>query len=136
MPIVEYSYPSSSVTVLIFWTVGAGESGKSTILKQMRLIYAQSFTDDERETFRGVVFDNVMMSMQNILEAMDVLGIPLQNSENTQFISWFRDIPAIERGKPYPPHLLQPIQALWADQGVQTAFTHGGSYALDDNASM
>ncbi|KAI9286721.1 guanine nucleotide binding protein, alpha subunit [Umbelopsis sp. AD052] len=116
--------------------LGAGESGKSTILKQMRLIHAHDFTDDERETFRGVVFDNVMMSMRNILEAMDVLGIPLQYDHHAQLVPLFRDVPAIERGKPYPAHLLEPIKALWNDQGVQAAYGHGSSYALDDNANI
>ena len=30
------------------WPTGAGESGKSTILKQMKLIYSQGFSKSER----------------------------------------------------------------------------------------
>ncbi|GAB5588845.1 hypothetical protein Unana1_03745 [Umbelopsis nana] len=115
--------------------LGAGESGKSTILKQMRVIHAHHFTDEERETFRGVVFDNIIVSMQIILEAMEVLGIALENNQNTDFFLIFRDIPTIARGCPYPSHLLDPIKTLWADKGVQKAFSYGSSYALDDNAS-
>ncbi|RUS29271.1 hypothetical protein BC938DRAFT_480855 [Jimgerdemannia flammicorona] len=61
---------------------GAGESGKSTILKQMRLIHAAGFSAAERESFRIVVFSNVMQSMQTILEAMEYLRIPLLENIN------------------------------------------------------
>ncbi|KAJ3125579.1 hypothetical protein HK101_005906, partial [Irineochytrium annulatum] len=40
--------------------LGPGDSGKSTLLKQFRLIYGQEFTDQERKTFRSVILGNVM----------------------------------------------------------------------------
>ena len=37
--------------------LGAGESGKSTILKQMKLIHEGGYSRDERESFREVCKD-------------------------------------------------------------------------------
>ena len=37
--------------------LGAGESGKSTILKQMKLIHEGGYSRDERESFREVCED-------------------------------------------------------------------------------
>lgn len=61
---------------------GAGESGKSTVLKQMRLIHASGFDDAERESFRIIVFSNIMLAMQIIFEAVDQLDIPLDSKSN------------------------------------------------------
>jgi guanine nucleotide-binding protein G(i) subunit alpha len=38
--------------------LGAGESGKSTILKQMKLIHEGGYSRDERESFREVSIFN------------------------------------------------------------------------------
>lgn len=38
--------------------LGAGESGKSTILKQMKLIHEGGYSRDERESFRAVSFSS------------------------------------------------------------------------------
>jgi guanine nucleotide-binding protein subunit alpha len=102
----------------------------------MRLIHSHHFTNDERETFRGVIFDNIMVAMQIILEAMDALKIDLDQKENQQYVLLFDDIPSIERGGAYPENYLMPVKSLWADRGVQTAFRQGNSFALDDNANL
>ena len=64
-------------------TTGAGESGKSTVLKQMRLIHARGFTDRERKQWRATIFSNLMHAFQTIHAAMDEHNIDLQNAQNT-----------------------------------------------------
>jgi len=43
--------------------LGAGESGKSTILKQMKLIHEGSYTDKERENYKEIIYSNTVQSM-------------------------------------------------------------------------
>jgi len=43
--------------------LGAGESGKSTILKQMKLVYEGSYTDKERENYKEIIYSNTVQSM-------------------------------------------------------------------------
>lgn len=59
--------------------IGAGESGKSTVLKQMKLIHASGFDENERESFRLIVFTNIVVTMQLLTEAIDQLNIPLEH---------------------------------------------------------
>ncbi|TKA51663.1 Guanine nucleotide-binding protein subunit alpha, partial [Friedmanniomyces simplex] len=59
--------------------LGVGESGKSTILKQMKLIHEGGYSRDERESFREIIFSNTVQSMRVILEAMESLELPLDD---------------------------------------------------------
>ena len=61
---------------------GAGESGKSTVLKQMKLIYAQGFSKNEKMEWKPVVFTNVIQSFRLIFDAMNDLGIKFENPDN------------------------------------------------------
>ena len=40
--------------------IGAGESGKSTILKQMKLIHDGGYSKEEREAFKEIIFSNTV----------------------------------------------------------------------------
>lgn len=62
--------------------IGAGESGKSTVLKQMKLIYAQGFSKNEKLEWKPVVFSNIVQSFRVIFEAMEELSIPFEVPEN------------------------------------------------------
>ncbi|RHZ59659.1 hypothetical protein Glove_362g28 [Diversispora epigaea] len=113
--------------------LGAGESGKSTILKQMRLIHASGFNSNDRETYRSIVLSNIMQSMRLVLEAMDYFKIPLDDSNNMQYVQLFNDSPNIFKGQPFPILYLEPLKRLWADNGVQQCYERGHQYALHDN---
>jgi guanine nucleotide-binding protein subunit alpha len=63
-------------------SIGAGESGKSTILKQMKLIYAQGFNKSERLDFKPVIFSNIVQSFKTISEAMSEIGIEYDSPDN------------------------------------------------------
>ncbi|MDP2439593.1 MAG: hypothetical protein Q8P67_27910, partial [archaeon] len=54
--------------------LGAGESGKSTIAKQMKIIYLKGFTDNERRPYREIIFSNIIMSMRALVLAVDKFG--------------------------------------------------------------
>ena len=61
---------------------GAGESGKSTVLKQMKLIYSQGFSKNEKLEWKPVVFNNIVHSFRLIFDAMQELEIEFQYKEN------------------------------------------------------
>ncbi|KAF0507847.1 guanine nucleotide binding protein, alpha subunit [Gigaspora margarita] len=113
--------------------LGAGESGKSTILKQMRLIHASGFNSTERETYRSIVFLNIMDSMNLVLEAMEYYKIPFSDSSNMQYVSMFSNTPSISKNQPFPVNYLEPLKSLWSDSGVQKCYMMGNQYALHDN---
>ena len=63
--------------------LGAGESGKSTILKQMRIIYSEGFAMTERKEVRQVIFSNMIVAFKIIAEEMRELGIEYESKESS-----------------------------------------------------
>lgn len=82
---------------------GAGESGKSTVLKQMKLIYAHGFSNSEKLEWKPVVFNNVVQSFQMIFEAMNDMDIGFENPENEASYSLLARRPCI------PPNPALPL---------------------------
>lgn len=62
--------------------LGAGESGKSTLVKQMKIIHADGFTLAELSSFRPTVLDNLLASMKYVLSGMGLLRINLECPRN------------------------------------------------------
>jgi hypothetical protein len=54
---------SSMVVKLLL--VGAGESGKSTIFKQMRILYGHGFSESERMRFKFYIWTNILETVIN-----------------------------------------------------------------------
>lgn len=68
--------------------LGGGDSGKSTCIKQMRLIHTAGFSKIERENFRVMILTNILGSMQALLEGMHHLSLTFQNETN--WVRWLR----------------------------------------------
>jgi len=67
---------------------GAGESGKSTVLKQMRLINSGGFSEQERKQWRVVIFNNLVQAFVVILKAMDEHAVSYDASNTVRSMCW------------------------------------------------
>ena len=54
--------------------LGSPECGKSTLLKQMRIIHKSDYTLEEKLMFKPIVYANTIHSMSIILHAVERLG--------------------------------------------------------------
>ena len=61
---------------------GTGESGKSTFIKQMRIIHGSGYTEEDRRGFIKLVFQNIFMAMQTMIRAMELLKIQYEHAES------------------------------------------------------
>jgi len=55
--------------------LGAGESGKSTIAKQVKLIHLTGFTEAEIDSFKSIIHGNIIVSMHALIQAAEEFGI-------------------------------------------------------------
>ncbi|KAJ7501230.1 G-protein alpha subunit-domain-containing protein [Mycena galericulata] len=64
----------SQVKVLL---LGSGDSGKSTLLEQMRLFHGMSFSAREIDSYRQLIFDNLMRGVKYLLDDLLDMGLEL-----------------------------------------------------------
>lgn len=114
--------------------LGAGESGKSTILKQMKLIHDGGYTKDDRDSFKEIIFSNTIQSMRVIIEAMEKLQIAYENSNSKQHIQVIIDMPNQIEDTVFPKRVAEAIKILWQDQGIRKCFDRSREYQLNDSA--
>jgi G-protein alpha subunit len=62
--------------------LGCGESGKSTFIKQMRIIHGAGYSDEDKKGFCKLIYQNVFMACQSIIKGMEQLGIEYADSSN------------------------------------------------------
>ncbi|KAK7038332.1 heterotrimeric G-protein alpha subunit [Favolaschia claudopus] len=55
--------------------LGSGESGKSTIVKQMKIIHQSGFSTDELRAFRPTIHKNTVDSAQAVVNALKACGL-------------------------------------------------------------
>ncbi|KAJ8932684.1 hypothetical protein NQ318_020333 [Aromia moschata] len=99
--------------------LGAGESGKSTIVKQMRILHVNGFSEKEKK-------QKIEDIKKNIRDA-------IIKSENQARVDWIQDC-ATGPDFDYPPEFYDHTEALWKDKGVQATFDRSNEYQLIDCA--
>ncbi|KAG9002240.1 guanine nucleotide-binding protein subunit alpha [Tulasnella sp. JGI-2019a] len=114
--------------------LGAGESGKSTVLKQMKLIHHSGWNDQERESYKEIIFSNTIQSMRAILEAMPILDISLapQNDARRAVVM---ALPGQIEADSLPRDVSDAVRGLWNDDGVREAVRRSREFQLNDSAT-
>ncbi|EIW86083.1 guanine nucleotide-binding protein alpha-2 subunit [Coniophora puteana RWD-64-598 SS2] len=122
---------AAQVKVLL---LGSGDSGKSTILKQMRLIHKVPFTPQEIEQYRQLVFNNLTNGFVYLLDAMEDMELEVED-DNQKHLELIRSAPDLRDNQVFPPDFFEPLKSPWADKNVQTAYERGNEAALPENLS-
>ncbi|XP_061703171.1 guanine nucleotide-binding protein subunit alpha-11-like isoform X4 [Syngnathoides biaculeatus] len=115
--------------------LGTAESGKSTLVKQIKIIHSGGFSRQELTSFKPAVLDNLLTSMKFVLRGMGMLRINLANKKNNiharAILSCCRCFGDDQELLPFVAHA---FCALWADQGVRAAAARGYDFQLNDSA--
>ncbi|KAJ5601689.1 hypothetical protein N7510_011223 [Penicillium lagena] len=116
--------------------LGAGESGKSTIIKQMRIIHDRGFPEEERRQTRAVIYSNLVIAFKVLLDIMNAENIEFENEEKTKPLAELLENTDPDLGSDEAFSDLKVRDAMrdtWADGGVQKAVARGHEFALHDN---
>uniref|UniRef100_A0AAY4BG60 Guanine nucleotide-binding protein G(Olf) subunit alpha n=1 Tax=Denticeps clupeoides TaxID=299321 RepID=A0AAY4BG60_9TELE len=115
--------------------LGAGESGKSTIVKQMRILHVNGFNAEEKKQKILDIRKNVKDAIVTIVSAMSTLipPVPLANPENQPRAEYIKSIAPLSDFD-YTEEFFDHAKHLWEDEGVKACFERSNEYQLIDCA--
>uniref|UniRef100_A0A8C8VR46 Guanine nucleotide-binding protein subunit alpha n=1 Tax=Pelusios castaneus TaxID=367368 RepID=A0A8C8VR46_9SAUR len=112
--------------------LGTGESGKSTFIKQMRIIHGSGYSDEDKRGFTKLVYQNIFTAMQAMIRAMDTLKIPYKYEHNKAHAQLVREVD-IEKVSAFENPYVDAIKSLWNDPGIQECYDRRREYQLSDS---
>ncbi|KAM6962702.1 guanine nucleotide-binding protein subunit alpha-14-like [Aplochiton taeniatus] len=112
--------------------LGTGESGKTTFIRQMRIIHGRGFSEEERRAFSKLIFQNIFTALKAMTGAMTTLRIPYADPENEMYSKWIQDVDTVQitqlaRG------YVDAMRRLWADSGLRACYSRRSEYQLLDS---
>mmetsp|Transcript_19482 Transcript_19482/g.34746 ORF Transcript_19482/g.34746 Transcript_19482/m.34746 type:complete len:355 (+) Transcript_19482:385-1449(+) len=117
----------AAVTKLLL--LGAGESGKSTILKQMKLLYGQGFTPEDRFKMRPFLIGNVIEGAIDVFEAAGQVGVTIKSSkarDSGEFLQNLGD------RRSFNDNVVKAILVLWNDKDFRNVWEQRSHFQLQD----
>ncbi|CAM5146328.1 unnamed protein product [Natator depressus] len=112
--------------------LGTGESGKSTFIKQMRIIHGSGYSDEDKRGFTKLVYQNIFTAMQAMIRAMDTLKIPYKYEHNKAHAQLVREVDT-EKVSAFENPYVDAIKSLWNDPGIQECYDRRREYQLSDS---
>ncbi|KAH8827724.1 heterotrimeric G-protein alpha subunit, GPA3-like protein [Flagelloscypha sp. PMI_526] len=116
--------------------LGSGESGKSTIVKQMKIIHQQGYTPSELEKFKPTIYGNVLDSAQDIVRFMRRIGVECTEVGNQLLAEKIFDYRLdASNGHTLLPEIADAIHQLWKDPSTTKVIDeHSSEFYLMDSA--
>jgi len=121
--------------------LGAGESGKSTLFKQMIQIYGKGFNEKDRKSYIPIVYRNVIACIQELCKRSNDLyrqdsetyaNCKVTSSSGLDSLKYLSEV-KFEDGS-LPRELCRHIKQLWEDAAIQMTYTYRSKFQLNDNA--
>nr|AAA58624.1 guanine nucleotide-binding regulatory protein [Homo sapiens] len=113
--------------------LGTGESGKSTFIKQMRIIHGAGYSEEDKRGFTKLVYQNIFTAMQAMIRAMETLKILYKYEQNKANALLIREVD-VEKVTTFEHQYVSAIKTLWEDPGIQECYDRRREYQLSDSA--
>ncbi|KAI3893547.1 hypothetical protein MKX03_000500 [Papaver bracteatum] len=122
--------------------LGAGESGKSTIFKQIKLLFQTGFDDAELKSYTSVIFANVYQTIKILYDASKELAQNESDSakyvlspENEGIGEKLSEIGSRLDHPRLTKELANEIETLWKDSAIQETYSRGNELQVPDCAN-
>ncbi|KAI8877113.1 guanine nucleotide binding protein, alpha subunit [Backusella circina FSU 941] len=115
--------------------LGSGESGKSTIVKQMKIIHQSGYSTDELLSWKLTVYKNIIESIQALVTAIGKYEYKYEALEDETILEQIMSYSISDDSQPFDPHMARYIVQVWTDPVITRLIDeHTGEFYLMDSA--
>jgi GTPase SAR1 family protein len=106
--------------------LGAGESGKSTIFKQMKVIYGEQYTEAERRQQLPTIYSNVLQAIKVLVDQAITFNLVdnIKEKESFDLIRGLDDSNVVNLA------VGNAIKKLWQDPGIQAVWDRRNEFQI------
>jgi len=124
--------------------LGAGGSGKSTLFKQLRLLYGDGLTVDLRRGYTNNIYNNIITGLKALVD-FNLENVGDDDKENDEISNGRRSkikpcdeeieriIQQITEDDNFTPETAKLVQMVWADPGIQSTWANRGQLQVQDS---
>ncbi|KAJ3445597.1 guanine nucleotide-binding protein g(o) subunit alpha [Anaeramoeba flamelloides] len=116
--------------------LGTGESGKTTVVKQMQILYKDGFNKKTQILFRDAIRNNLKKFIELLLEAVDRLELKLKKSNKIIAETFTQLNSSSEQENILSKKMVHCIVTLWSDPALKTAYKNRFNFQIPDNANV
>ncbi|CAI4222754.1 unnamed protein product [Auanema sp. JU1783] len=113
--------------------LGAAESGKTTLLEQIRLLYKQNYSETELFHRKSFTYNIIMQSIRNLIGMMKSAQKEFDNPENKQYCDVIMEEDEVQYAC-FRSDVAEAISRVWLDTAVQELYKSRSSINLNDSA--
>lgn len=106
--------------------LGAGESGKSTIFKQMKLIYGEQYSEAEKRQQIPTIFSNILQAMKVLVEHAAIFNLVGQIEAKEEYDL----IKGLDENDLINVNIGNAINALWHDPGILAVWNRRSEFQI------
>jgi len=107
--------------------LGAGESGKSTIAKQMKIIHLNGFTPAECESYREIIYSNILSSIKTLAIEAKKRSLSIQDEARLDKIRQINSVDEISNS-------FNDIKGAWNEPSIHEVWKVCNEFQLIDSA--
>lgn len=116
--------------------IGSGESGKSTIVKQMKIIHQNGYSHDELEMYRITIYKNLIDSAQAVVLALRKFRMEPMEPINRVYADKIMDYRIdADAGFVLSADIVRSIESLWHDSIIPSVLDRSSEFYLMDSAT-
>ncbi|XP_059616774.1 guanine nucleotide-binding protein subunit alpha homolog [Phlebotomus argentipes] len=115
--------------------LGAGESGKSTFLKQMRIIHNIKFESELIREYQLVIYQNIVKGMQVLVDAREKLDIPWEHPTSELAANKVKLFHGTGLDQEQFAQFSPTIHVLWQDRAIKKAYDRRREFQISDSVS-
>lgn len=112
--------------------LGAGESGKSTLFKQMMILYGSGFSAKDFKLNIPMIHNNTIQAMKELCFQTDQLGLPLQTDEAKAAKRYVED--ELKAEDILVPESVKHFRALWKDPAIKATWEQRSKFQIMDTS--